>query len=114
MLKLESVCRMVNGKSWPVGEREQEVRESALKAQPFMDSKRPATIWTARLSDGSPNRIWHYGVARINDCYVATFEPCEDYTEDPEEVAPCLVCGEPKPNREACPTCQEAEKEAQA
>lgn len=34
--------------------------------------------------------------------------------EDPEEVAPCLVCGEPKPNREACPTCQEAEKEAQA
>lgn len=37
-----------------------------------------------------------------------------EYSEDPEEVAPCLVCGEPKPNREACPTCQEAEKEAQA
>ena len=30
----------------------------------------------------------------------------EEYTEDPDEVSPCLICGEPKPNREACPTCR--------
>lgn len=79
MLRLSGVVARVRGEDYPIGERESEVANCAMRAMPYLDPNRPVSVWTVRLADGRPHGTWKYGVPQWGEVYVATFElACED------------------------------------
>lgn len=61
-----------------------------------------AGLWTQKAEDVL--------VEKLVRTHALAWSRLEAEAEDPNEVAPCLVCGEPKPNSESCPSCADADR----